>query len=280
MLLTCNPNKGYAYREFYKPSREGKLEAHKKYVRSLPSDNKYLPKGYIEALNRLPKSERLRLKEGIWEYDDDPNRLVEYDNIIDLWTNSHVKGGKKYITCDAARFGKDRAPIMVWDGWRLIEIKVINKSDLAHLADVIKSIKMKHSVPMSHIYIDEQGVGGGLVDMLPGSKGFIANRRPVATNIRENFDNLKSQCGFRLAEIINKADMYIDVDDYRELIIEEIEVLKQKAVDDDNKKGLIPKDSPNKNQQTMKKLLGRSPDFLDSILIRVLPDLSEIDYFG
>lgn len=279
MLLTCNPNKGYAYREFYKPNKENKLPDYRKYIKSLPSDNKYLTKEYHNALDRLPKNDRLRLKLGVWEYDDDPNRLVEYDNIIDLWTNNHVEQGKKYIICDVARFGKDRTTIFIWDGWRVVDIKVIPKSDLTHVRDVINSMKLKHSVPMSHIYIDEQGVGGGLVDMLPGSKGFIANHKPVATNLRENFDNIKSQCGFRLAEKINKAEIWIMTSDHKELIIEEIEVLKQQATDDDGKKKLIPKESKDRSKETMKGLLNRSPDFLDALIMRMKPELSDINYF-
>jgi hypothetical protein len=45
------------------------------------------------------------------------------------------------------------------------------------------------------------------------------------------------------------------------LIIQELEQVKQKAVDNDLKKGLVSKDK-------MKEILRRSPDFWDTILMR------------
>ncbi len=280
LLLTCNPNKGYAYRNFFIPSEEGKLKPYQKFVSSLPTDNKYLPKEYIEALNRLPKEDRARLLLGDWRYDSDPRKLVEYDRVIDLWENRHVEQGRKYITCDVARYGKDRTVIMVWDGWRLIHIKVIKKSDLSYVKDVINLMRVKFKVPMSNIWIDEAGLGGGLVDMLPGCKGFVANRKPIATTQRENFDNLKSQCGFRLADIINDAKMWIMTSDYKDEIIEEIGVLKKKSTNDNEKQGLIPKEDKGDSLNSMKGILGRSPDFLDSLIMRYTPEISEIDYFS
>jgi len=45
------------------------------------------------------------------------------------------------------------------------------------------------------------------------------------------------------------------------LIIEELEQVKQKLLDSDMKKGLMPKDK-------VKEAIGRSPDFWDAILMR------------
>jgi phage terminase large subunit len=268
LLLTCNPNKGYAYREFFIPHDEGRLPEHRKFVKSLPSDNKYLPPEYIEALNRLPKAERARLMFGDWRYDDDPMKLVEYDKILDMWTNTHVPGGDKYMTVDVARYGADKTVIMIWDGFRVIAIKAILKSDLTHVKDVILDLKQNYHVPMSNIIIDEQGLGGGLVDMLPGCKGFVANRKPVvAVSRKENFDMLKSQCAFRLADWINNGDIFIAVDDYKDEIIEEIEQLKM-ARDNDRRVGLVSKDN-------MKDLLRRSPDFQDTMIERMYFPLTE-----
>lgn len=269
LLLTCNPNKGYAYREFFIPSEEGKLPPHRKFIKSLPKDNKYLSREYFEALDRLPKAERMRLKFGDWRYDDDPLKLVEFDKILDMWTNNHAKAGHKYMTVDVARYGRDKTVIMIWDGWRVVAIKVIPVSDLTYVRDVIVKLKAHHGIPMSNIIIDEQGLGGGLVDMLPGCRGFIANRKPVvdtkkeddAAIFRENFDMLKSQCGFRLADSINDGEIFIAVEDFKDQIIEEVEQLKMARFDNNRKVGLVPKDN-------IRELIGRSPDFLDALIMR------------
>jgi hypothetical protein len=46
----------------------------------------------------------------------------DYENILELFNSPLSFTGKKYITADIARFGSDKAVIMVWDGWDIIEI--------------------------------------------------------------------------------------------------------------------------------------------------------------
>ena len=55
--------------------------------------------------------------------------------------------------------------------------------------------------------------------------------------------------------MINKAELYIQADGkQKQTIIQELEQVKQKSVDNDMKKGVIPKDK-------VKAAIGRSPDF-------------------
>lgn len=66
-----------------------------------------------------------------------------------------------------------------------------------------------------------------------------------------------------MAEIINSNGLYLECEDWmKPLIIEEFEQVKQKLLDSDMKKGLMPKDK-------IKEAIGRSPDFWDAILMRV-----------
>ena len=65
------------------------------------------------------------------------------------------------------------------------------------------------------VIVDEDGIGGGLVDFC-GYRGFVNNSTPVNLRfdewgkpVKENFDNLKSQCYFRISERINKNELYI-----------------------------------------------------------------------
>ena len=91
-----------------------------------------------------------------------------------------------------------------------------------------------------------------------------AQRDSKGNRIPENFDNLKSQCYFRLADLVNHNKMYLECEDesIKDLIIEELEQIKQKNMDSDLKKGVIPKDK-------IKEVLGRSPDFADTIMMRM-----------
>ena len=73
---------------------------------------------------------RARLLFGDWRYDDDPTKLIEFDKILDLWTNTHVKPGPRYITCDVARFGEDDTVIGYRRGRTYQEIESYQGKDL------------------------------------------------------------------------------------------------------------------------------------------------------
>lgn len=271
LLQTCNPSKNYLYRDYYKKFKDGSLEVWKKFIQALPGDNKKLSAGYLENLRRiLTKNERERLLNGNWEFDDDPATLCEYEAITNIFSNQFVQGtGIKYITADIARLGKDSTTAYVWDGWRVLKREERRKLKINESADFIRELATEYHVPMSQTIVDEGGVGGGVVDLL-ACIGFVSNAKPLPTSeydangeqIKDNFDMLKSQCGFKLAEIINKNGVYCNVEtSVQQRIIEQLEQLKQKAVDSDLKKGLMPKDEIKAN-------IGYSPDDLDNFIMK------------
>ncbi len=273
LLLTTNPCRNFLYADFYKPYTEGTLHRGRAFVHALLSDNPYITKHYRDNLIGLDKASKERLLFGNWQYLDDPTKLIEIDKIIDLWTNTHVKPGPRYITCDVARHGRDKAVIMVWVGLQVVEIKTIAKSTITHLRDVIQAMKMKHRVPQSNIMVDDGGVGGGLVDMLPGCKPFIANAKPVVTTVRQNYASLKSQLYFTLAEYVNDGKIWIRPENNRDIIIEELEQVKKDKEETDMKLSIIKK-------QDVKDILQRSPDYSDCLSFRMWFEIAKVDYFA
>ena len=258
LLQTCNPSKNYLYREYYKKWRDGELESHKAFIQALPHDNKKLPPNYVEDLIKiLDKNEIERLVYGNWEYDDDPACLMDYDNILAIFSN-YVDDGDMYITADIARFGKDKTVIGVWKGLHCIQIITLNKSSVTESANKIEELRKQYNIMLNKVIVDEDGIGGGVKDILK-CKGFINNSRSLN---RKNFDNLKSQCSFEMAKLINKGEVRIDADDkIKDLIIEECEVIKKKNIDKDGRQGVIPKEK-------IKELIGRSHDYWDMIMMR------------
>lgn len=261
LLQTCNPSKNYLYKDYYKKHKTGDLEVYKRFIQALPEDNKMLDDGYLESLNQiLSKNEKERLLKGNWEYDDDPNALCDYQNIIAVYSNDHVKSGTKYITADIARMGSDKAVIGVWDGWVLLEIVEFAKSKLTEIQNAITALRNKYSIPTINCIADEDGVGGGVVDNLK-IKGFTNNARPFNS---ENYNNLQSQCCYKLAEKINTFAIYIQcdlTDKQQESITEELEQLKSYELDKDGKLKVLPKEKIKDN-------IGRSPDYRDMLMMR------------
>jgi phage terminase large subunit len=265
ILGSCNPSKNFVYQRFYKPYKTGTLPPERKFIQALVDDNPDISKHYRENLLSLDKASKERLLYGNWEYDDDPATLIEYDKILDCFTNNFVLGGDNYISADIARFGSDKTVINVWHGFRC-QIFVYAKKSVQEVADIIKDLQMRFKVPNNNTIADEDGVGGGVVDILK-CKGFVNNSRPFINPITlkdDNFSNLKSQCYFKLAEMINKGEIFVDCNDsvIRELLTQELEQVKQYNMDKDGKKQIIPKDK-------VKEVLGRSPDYSDALMMRM-----------
>ena len=258
ILLTCNPNKGYAYNGFYLPDKNGTLPDYRKFIQALPTDNKYLTSDYLDSLGRLPENERERLKFGNWEYDSDPNTLIGYDTINDLFTNDFVKPGHKRIIADIARYGSDRALITVWDELILIDYLAFNISSMVEIQNAISALKIKYSVQSSDILVDEDGIGGGVVDNLR-CKGFLNNGRPT----KPTYQNLKSECGYKLAEKAGQIWIKCELPDReKEMIRQELGMLKTFDSDKDGKLRILPKEK-------IKEHIGRSPDWLDVFIMRM-----------
>lgn len=273
LLMTCNPSKNFLYSEFYKPWKAGQLPKGKEFIPSKVQDNPHIPKSYVETLKTLDKISQERLLYGNWEYDDDPATLMDYDSIIDLFTNQIYTPEKdeqgklkpdtrqRYISCDVARFGGDKTVIAVWYGLEVVSLRAYSKTSTTTVAGLIKEAMQKHQIGASHVIIDEDGIGGGVKDQLYGTKGFIAQTTPFKG---ENYRNLKAQCYYKLAALVNAHEIGIRCEntDYREMIIEELEQIKAKDIDKDGKQAILPKED-------IKEKLGRSPDFADTLMMRI-----------
>lgn len=264
MLGTCNPAKNWVYSEFYNPFKSGKLDKQKCFIQALPTDNPHLPQSYLDSLLRLDKPSKERLYYGNWEFDNDPAKLIEFDKIQDVFTNEFVERGEMYISADIARFGSDKMVIMVWSGFRVVEVFSMQKSSITEIVDNIKRLANKHKVPLSNIIADEDGVGGGVVDVLK-CKGFINNSKPMKEDgSTVEYQNLKTQCYYKLASVISDNNLYIQTDDseIKQSIIEELEQVKRDKIDQDGKLKILPKEK-------VKELIGRSPDFSDALMMRM-----------
>jgi phage terminase large subunit len=264
ILGSCNPTKKWVYKEFYKPFKDKTLRKDRVFIQALPTDNPYLPKSYLQSLLGLDETSKQRLYYGNWEFDDDPAKLINYEAILDLWKNEYVSDGEKFITADIARFGSDKGVIILWTGYRILEIISLDHSSVTETAKSIKTLANYHQVTTKNIICDEDGVGGGVVDIL-SCKGFINGSKSLKEEGKEvQYKNLKTQCYFKLAELVNLGQIYFtkDFSDISEKIIQELEQVKRDKIDQDGKLSLMSKDK-------VKEAIGRSPDYSDALMMRL-----------
>jgi len=269
LLETFNPSKNHVYHRYYKPWKDGKLKPHQVFITALATDNTYLDPSYIEQLKNADKVTRERLLYGNFEYDDDPSKLFDYDKIIDIFREGYIHQTKeqRYISCDVARFGADKTVVVVWEGYLIKLIKTMPKSSMKEVKELIEHLASVHGVPNSNIIIDEDGVGGGVVDFMYNVKGFVNGSSPIESTYSKkthNYRNLKTQCYFKLAELINQGIIYYEdaSSEVRDMLIADLEQIAQRNIDKDGKLELVPKEE-------VKEKLGRSPDYSDALMMRM-----------
>lgn len=297
LLSTGNPKKNWTYHRYYQPWVKGTLPLDRHFIQALHKDNQYGEVSYGKNLDRITDAVmRARLRDGDWEYEDDPAALIDYPAIGDLFTNTLeddeeddedgvVDGNELYMTVDVARYGSDKTVVMMWRGWQVYKILYREKQGIDETEEWVKGLAAENGIPYSHIVIDEDGVGGGVVDHMRGVRGFLANSSPleapedeeeedkeVLTNKPQQkraFANLKAQCGYYAANKVNRHEAAVRTKDsqIREWLSAELEQIKEDNVDaDEKKRSLVPK-------ETVKIILGRSPDFGDAFVMRSLFDL-------
>lgn len=202
----------------------------------------------------------LYLAEG--EIDD--ARLIEDEAIADLLNNDFVEKGQRYLTADIAFQGSDRFVIWIWEGWRVIGVRVYDKSKPDEVERIIKGLANEFRVPQRNIVYDADGVGSFLQGYLKNAVEFHNGGSPIKQNKEQiDYANLKSQCYFGLARKIGSDQMYFDCDvsEYWTEIIEDLECVKNRSYGTDGKLEVLRK-------QEIKEIIGRSPDFSDGLMMR------------
>ena len=283
MLIVSNPTKNWVYTEFYSPWKNNTLEPWKAFLPALATDNPHIPQSYIESLKKLNEVDKQRLLYGNFDYDDDDRALVRFDKILDCFTNSFLKmtyiNEKSYLSSDLAMQGRDNFVIAHWLGlwcmFRVVEPKSTGKG----IEMTLKREAEHTKTPRSQVVYDYDGMGNYLDSYFQGAVPFKNGSKAVDS---ETYKNLKSECAFKLAELINDGKVFIDVDEdeyveingkdvpLRQAIIEELGQLKRDNLDkDDQKLKIISK-------QEMKDNLGRSPDFLDVLIERMFFEVTPV----
>ena len=108
---------------------------------------------------------------------------------------------------------------------------------------------------------------------------------PSANEFERNYANLKAQCAYKLAERVNKREISalgckittdiegMDEERVKEFIVEDMEQIKERDPDKDKKRALVPKEK-------VKEAIGRSPDFGDNMIMRMVFEFRESDDGG
>jgi hypothetical protein len=144
----------------------------------------------------------------------------------------------------------------------LIEIHELRKQPITAVVATIRQLCDRHSIKLSNVICDEDGVGGGVVDTLK-CRGFLNGGRAKQP---DRYTNQKAECYFKLAELIEQNKVIFKVNQFRDVIIQELDMIRRRQPEADGKLAVISKDE-------IARMHGKSPDYADAIMMRVYFEL-------
>ena len=126
------------------------------------------------------------------------NRQLEYDD----YANFPV-----YMGVDVARFGDDRSCILLRQGPKVLDIQTFEGADTVQVANIATGV-LKSRKDIQMVFVDEVGVGAGVVDMMrrydDRVTGVNVGRRP--TNMKL-YKNLRVELWDKMRQDIPKMDL-------------------------------------------------------------------------
>lgn len=295
LLLTLNPSQDWPYRMFYAPWKEAgrPLDPQKQltsqrvvldgeviertfvFIQTFYNDNPFTADEYGKNLATITDPVmRARLRGGDWEYTDARDTLFDAQAIADMFRLTAKVSNEKYLTVDVARMGGDKIVLTFWIGWKVYKVEWKVKQRIPETVEAVRDAAIREGVPWENVLIDDDGVGGGVVDYLPGSIGFVAEASPFGKVgeqgkvIQEQYANLKTQCCYHLSETVAARKLQVELTDTEIVgwIAEELPQYKRRDADQDGKLKITKKED-------IKSALGRSPDFADTFIMRSYFDL-------
>ena len=217
------------------------------------------------------KRNATRLLRGCWYDTEGADELFDYSKLRDMFTNSFVQRGEKYMTADIAMDGSDLFRVGIWSGLRLEHRYEWEKSDGKQIWKEMERLAEKHSVPGRNIVFDANGVGNYLKGFFKNSCDFRSQSSPALDEkLKVDYQNLRTQCAYKLAELVGESLVYAAVEDEneRDYICAEFEAHRKKGATETGKLTITKKDD-------VKAVIKRSPDYFDLFLMRMVFEIDK-----
>lgn len=244
-------------------------------------DNPFLAITEIDAMESEYQNDRVSYRQEVLaEYVDNAGALFHYDSLVDVFSNTIDKENARYLIVDVADDGTDKTKFSFWEGLEEYKRESFEQLNTESIIAKIKEYAMEEKIPYSHIAVDAIGVGAGVASssFLDGIIGFKSSYAPIKTDIDivrlpnvsyrtdaplvSDYKNLRSQCVFTLASLVNEHKIASRVmGREKEVIIEELSNYQDASVGD-GKRMATPKED-------IKAIIGRSPDDSDTWIMRM-----------
>lgn len=255
MLLTCNPGNCYLKTIFYEPWLNNELKEDLKYVRATMEDNSAnLNKKYIKGYDNVDEETRRRLLYGDWDYSVNQETLFDNDWISKVFNSSTHVTGKAYLSIDIASSGKDKTVWIVWNGRQIVHVDYESITTNEDITRKTEALIQRYAIPPGNVVFDADGMGS-VLDLKKKYRSFHAlSHKKDSYLLMQQYPPSFSQTVDLSRSIEGKA--------LRDILTQELSAIK--LMDTDR---IISK-------KEIKARLGRSPDFVDAIMMRYIFDPS------
>jgi hypothetical protein len=250
-------------------------------------ENPTLPREELEKAKKEMDADTYR-QEILAEYVDNAGSLFKYSALVDMFSNTVVKTNDKYLIVDIADDGSDKTVFTFWNSLEMYRVEVFERINTESIINQIREYAAAEQIPYSHIAVDAIGVGAAVASssLLDGIVGFKSSYQAIKTDesavllpgvhylkgapLTSDYKNLRSQCVFKLAELVNDHKIAVKIPDLRikEKIIEELGVYQDVSTGDGKRLATQKED--------IVALIGRSPDTSDTLVMRMYFVLKEI----
>lgn len=249
-------------------------------------DNPFVPPEEVDKAEKELDLDTFR-QEYMAEYLDNAGALFSYTALIDVFTNTVVKSNNKYLVIDIADDGSDKTIFSFWEGLEEYRREEFARLNTESIILKTKEYAMEDRIPYSHIAVDAVGVGAGVASssQLDGIIGFKGSFAPIKTDmdivrvpgmsylpkaplLTSDYKNLRSQCVFTLAELVNNHKIASKVSGvHKEKTIEELSKYQDASKGDGKRLATMTED--------VKAMIGRSPDHASTWFIRMYFEIRE-----
>ncbi len=260
--LTSNPEPCWLVPVFIQSSSQDEV-----YIQSLTTDNYDENSEYVLNLKQAFKDNPNMLRKylyGDWSLVDTINQLIPSEAIV-KGSQQVENGWGLSMGIDVARFGDDRTVFTILDKGNIKLIESHPQTALNEVTTRAIQLMTDYKIDPRFVGVDSVGVGAGVVDSLKASGYAVVDIQGGAKPLEPEFEyepqeafkpfNLRSQMYYELRKDIIKGAIGNIINENLRL---ELQSIKYEIASDKTVKII--------GKEAIKKILGKSPDYADSLV--------------
>lgn len=243
---------------------------------------------YIANLAGQDEEQRMRDLMANWNFKNAGDDLIKMADLEAVFNNSYQVGdGVRRASCDIALTGGDNLVMWLWVGWHVEDLFVC-RTDSRTVVAAVKEKLAEWGVSEGNFTYDLNGIGQYFKGYFPDAVPFNNMAAPIAQSAKDEkgikalYANLKSQCAYLFYRKIKELEISIDKgllsrkysgDGFEKtplssILQKERKCFRRSGSSDDKGFALIKKSE-------MKRYVGHSPDFWESLFYRMIFDVSK-----